>query len=329
MPKSLKSIFDKLKEIYEGISVTLKLIFSIALILSIIAGFTFVITYMRGNRFFSYEIFNVSNIWIFLLAGIYAVIILICAYGFFILGACMRITQSNPNVDRCLLYKWHDSGSLYIFINIFLVIVVFFIGCYFGHNDNSFTTFFAILAIIFYVMYMSSVLKDCKDIKILFMVSAIICTLLFGYFCYRRLNISFVELSLSFTGLGVGIFLIVCQAISIKRLFIAISMVVFLILLISMLIFPIIWVDIYKEFFKSIDLASDHVEIYLKDKNGSVPGKLIFDDGKYAYVEFNRTDRNCGDVGDSCIKTIRKKVPSEDVSIITRVKKDTKASVPK
>ena len=87
--------------------------------------------------------------------------------------------------------------------------------------------------------------------------------------------------------------------------------------------------DIYKEFFKSIDLASDHVEIYLKDKNGSVPGKLIFDDGKYAYVEFNRTDRNCGDVGDSCIKTIRKKVPSEDVSIITRVKKDTKASVPK
>ena len=86
---------------------------------------------------------------------------------------------------------------------------------------------------------------------------------------------------------------------------------------------------IYKEFLKFINLASDHVEIYLKDKNGSVPGKLIFDDGKYAYVEFNRTDRNCGDVGDSCIKTIRKKVPSEDVSIITRVKKDTKASVPK
>lgn len=93
-------------------------------------------------------------------------------------------------------------------------------------------------------------------------------------------------------------------------------MAVFLILLISMLIFPIIWVDIYKEFFKSINLASDHAEIYLKDKNESViSGKLIFDDGKYAYVEFDRTVSNCGDVGDSCIKTIRKKVPSEDVSI--------------
>lgn len=86
---------------------------------------------------------------------------------------------------------------------------------------------------------------------------------------------------------------------------------------------------IYKEFLKFINLASDHAEIYLKDKNESIRGKLIFDDGKYAYVEFDHTVRNCGDVGDSCIKTIRKKVPSEDVSIITRVKKDTKVSVPK
>ena len=88
--------------------------------------------------------------------------------------------------------------------------------------------------------------------------------------------------------------------------------------------------EIYKIFFKSRGLASDHAEIYLKDKNESViSGKLIFDDGKYAYVEFDRTYSNCIGVGDSCIKTIRKKVPSEDVSIITKVKKDTKASVPK
>ena len=87
--------------------------------------------------------------------------------------------------------------------------------------------------------------------------------------------------------------------------------------------------DIYKKILKSINLASDHAEIYLKDKNESIRGKLIFDDGKYAYVKFDRTVSNCGDVGDSCIKTIRKKVPSEDVSIITKVKKNTKASVPK
>ena len=87
--------------------------------------------------------------------------------------------------------------------------------------------------------------------------------------------------------------------------------------------------DIFKKTLKSINLTSDHVEIYLKDKNESINGELIFDDGKYAYVKFDRTVSNCGDVGDSCIKTIKKKVPSEDVSIITKVKKNTKASVPK
>ena len=62
-------------------------------------------------------------------------------------------------------------------------------------------------------------------------------------------------------------------------------------------------------------MASDRVEIYLKNENESVIGKLIFDDGKYAYVEFNRTDSNCGGIDVACDQTIRKKVPSEDVSI--------------
>lgn len=109
-------------------------------------------------------------------------------------------------------------------------------------------------------------------------------------------------------------------------IFIGISYILFL----STILYPELLRDIFKKTLKSISLASDHAEIYLKDKNESViSGKLIFDDGKYAYVEFDRTVSNCGDVGDSCIKTIRKKVPSEDVSIITKVKKDTKASVPK
>jgi len=59
-----------------------------------------------------------------------------------------------------------------------------------------------------------------------------------------------------------------------------------------------------------------YLTLYLKDKNESViSSKLIFDDGKYAYVEFNRTDRDCGGIGATCDQIIRKKVPSEDVSI--------------
>ena len=106
-------------------------------------------------------------------------------------------------------------------------------------------------------------------------------------------------------------------------MFIIMSYILFLLVI----LYPELLRDIFK---KALNLASDHAEIYLKDKNESViSGRLIFDDGKYAYVEFNRTVSNCDDIGDSCIKTIKKKVPSEDVSIITKVKKDTKASVPK
>ena len=106
------------------------------------------------------------------------------------------------------------------------------------------------------------------------------------------------------------------------------------ILFLLVILYPELLRDIFKKalnkILKSINLASDHVEIYLRDENKSIiSGRLIFDDGKYAYVEFNRTVSNCDDIGDSCIKTIKKKVPSEDVSIITKVKKDTKASVPK
>ena len=107
-------------------------------------------------------------------------------------------------------------------------------------------------------------------------------------------------------------------------IFIGISYILFL----STILYPELLRDIFKKALKSISLASDNVEIYLKDKNESIiSGRLIFDDGKYAYVEFDRTYSNCIDIGDSCIKTIRRKVPSEDVSIITKVKKDTKASV--
>lgn len=89
----------------------------------------------------------------------------------------------------------------------------------------------------------------------------------------------------------------------------------------ALLPFSDIHADFYKIFLQSRSLASDHAEIYLKDKNESIRGKLIFDDGKYAYVEFDRTYSNCIDIGDSCIKTIRRKVPSEDVSIVVSPKK--------
>ena len=98
-------------------------------------------------------------------------------------------------------------------------------------------------------------------------------------------------------------------------LMIAILVIMLLIYFITLLPLSDFHTKFYKEFLQSRGLASDHAEIYLKDKNESVRGKLIFDDGKYAYVEFNRTDSNCGGIGVACEQKLRKKVPSEDVSI--------------
>ncbi len=81
MSENLKSIFDWLKEISEKISVILKLIFSISLVFSIIMGFTFAVTYMRINGFFSYEIFSLNSMWMFFMAFLYLFIIIFAFYG--------------------------------------------------------------------------------------------------------------------------------------------------------------------------------------------------------------------------------------------------------
>lgn len=100
-----------------------------------------------------------------------------------------------------------------------------------------------------------------------------------------------------------------------KKVIIAILIVMFGVYLCSLLIMPKFYADLYSLFLRSLSLAADNAKIYLKNENRSVRGKLIFDDGKYAYVEFNRTDRDCGGIGAACDHIIRKKVPSEDVSI--------------
>lgn len=88
--KNQKSIFDESKEFYEKISPIVKLTSLVASAFSIIS-FTFAMVYMRDNGFFSYEIFSINFIWIFLLIGILFVII----HGFYIFGAYLCVTQNS------------------------------------------------------------------------------------------------------------------------------------------------------------------------------------------------------------------------------------------
>ena len=309
MPENSKNIIDELKEIYEGISVALKLIFSIALIFSIVMGFTFAVTYMRNKEFFSYEIFSLSNIWIFLLAGIYMVMILLVAYGLLIYAIFIRKPKDSQQKE-----SQHDSNSNIErlknkFSNLFSTIKNLDKEWLKNKFSNLFSTIF-------------NFFNNERNYVYLSIVPAFIICIKIGINLLLAVYIFFFILFL--------ILYFVLEEIKDKiKLMIFIIIFALLMYFITLLPFSDFHTKFYKEFLKSINLASDHAEIYLKDKNKSVPGKLIFDDGKYAYVEFDRTYSNCIGVGDSCIKTIRKKVPSEDVSIITKVKKDTKASVPK
>ena len=73
--ESPKNNFNKLKEISEGILSILKLISLIMSTFSIIIGFVFTMTYMRDNGFFSYEIFSINFMWVYLLVGMLLIVI--------------------------------------------------------------------------------------------------------------------------------------------------------------------------------------------------------------------------------------------------------------
>lgn len=332
MADNTKNIFDELKEFYEKISPILKLTSLVASAFSIIISFTFAMVYMRDNDFFSYEIFSINFMWIFLFIGIFFVAI----HGLYIFGAYLRITQTS----KC----W---SNIFIIMNGVLVIFVFPLFCSWLFNNfinPNFVVIFCFIAIAITCAFRLA-FRDCEFGKNIIILLFIAMSLVFIAACcifyksfdgHKEVFILFAFLLVLFilfeAGMAIISFEFSATAKSYENtnnFFNNIRLVLIAFFVLFFIILGLGGSRIYKEFLKSINLASDHVEIYLKDKNESINGELIFDDGKYAYVKFNRTVSNCGDVSDSCIKTIRKKVPSEDVSIITRVKKDTKASVPK
>lgn len=340
---------DKLNDILDKISPTFTLISSITCIP--IPGFIFNVTYMRANDFFSYEIFSTNFTWIFLFMGILLVVI----HGIYVLGVTKNHQITNKRTIQIIqnqiipITKNQRSDIIYyIFctvINIFLIVSVFLVCCFRLYDDNivfiGFVLFYIFLSIVL-IMFWSIVLgfhiysreNYIKGIALFIEIIYIVAPFIIFYFKEAQgLDSSFKAFAAIFLFFEILIIVISYVAIDIKRWFAAFILICWIISYSILLLVPLFPKyfnvnHICNKILKSINLASDHAEIYLKDKNKSVPGKLIFDDGKYAYVKFKNIDSNCS-VGSNACEIVRKKVPSEDVSIITRVKKDTKASVPK
>ena len=249
-------------------------------------GFTFVVTYMRTNSFFSYEIFSLNSMWMFFMAFLYLFVIIFALYFFSIAFIYFKLYEPLSNIIyilkecharnktglRCRCIRRYVNW-LSFFVSIYLIvcnIIVILLCCHFACTIKkiTITCFIAIYIISTIVFFLIPIITRCCEKAFIPKVVGFIVLVLYT---------------------GVFVVALYEQDISI---------------------------ELYKKFLQSRGLVSDHAEIYLKNENKSVPGKLIFDDGKYAYVEFNRTDSNCGGIGVACEQIIRKKVPSEDVSIL-------------
>lgn len=78
-------------------------------------------------------------------------------------------------------------------------------------------------------------------------------------------------------------------------------------------------------FLQSKSLAADKVEIYLKDKNRFVEGKMVFMDSKFAYVIYEDTKINSDGTDSKESYIANKRVPIENVTILNPLPKDSQS----
>lgn len=206
MLENSKNIIDELKEFYEKISPILKLTSLVASAFSIIISFMFAMTYMRDNGFFSYEIFSINFMWIFLLMGILFVII----HGLYIFGAYLRITPNHQRTKKQTIQVIKNqiittstisnrcAHIVCIDINIFLIVSLFLACCYILYNNNIFVYFINVYFVVLLItLFIACVLyvyrKDYNIIIALFIgIVYIVAPFIILYFKeLQGLNFSF------------------------------------------------------------------------------------------------------------------------------------------
>ena len=180
MADNTKDVFDELKEFYEKISPILKLTSLVASAFFIIISFTFTMTYMRNNNFFSYEVFSINFMWIFLLMGILFVII----HGLYIFGAYLRISPNHQRTkkqtiqvikNQIITTSTISNRCAYIVcidINIFLIVSLFLACCYILYNNNNIFIYFiyvylAVLLITLFIAFVLYVYRKNYNIRII------------------------------------------------------------------------------------------------------------------------------------------------------------------
>lgn len=210
--------------------------------------FIFVISYMRINEIFSFELLSLDNLWIFLFAFVYFLIFAFLALPFNVMM-------------HYLIYKKDKK-------------------------DLPFKTSLALVLLIFSTCFYAFIKFDAINPKWL-----VFCGIIVGvYFLFIGACLHFYENKNS-------------------KHFFALSFGIFVLLTYAAILFPNSFEMGFERFLKTKGLSAERAEIYLKDKQKFVIGKLIFRDSKFAYVRF---EDNIVGVGE---RNITKIIPLESVSI--------------
>lgn len=221
---------------------------------------------------------------------------MLCLFAFFI----FNITYMN--INNFFSYDLLSFSYLWIFIYMYLATCIFILS-----------------ALPFNVAFHYIVRKREKDIifcvslitiaflvvlVILFIIAFGLPNKLWTIFCFIVVFIYFVLINISID-------------FYIDRRF-GIKLIMLSLLLTGIVLLAIAYPKLFNEAFKKIlldeSLAANKVEIYLKNKDKFVLGKMVFKDNKFAYVEYKDIVKIDDNV--SLEQNISQMIPVENVSIL-------------
>ena len=214
----------------------------------ILCLFIFVVSYMRVNEIFSFDLLSFDNLWIFLFVFVYFLVFAFLALPFNVVGHYLVYKKDKNDI----LFKYSLVGLL-------LIVGVFI----FMFDKNEFNPKWLVFCGI----------------------------IVFVYFVFIGACLHFYENKN-------------------PKHFFALTFGAFVILTYCAILFPNNFEIGFERFLKTKGLSADRVEIYLKDKQKFVVGKLIFRDSKFAYVRFTDTIQ-----GLKSERNITKIVPIENISV--------------
>lgn len=234
---------------------------------------------------------------------IFKVVKLVIALGFMLcLFAFFIFNITYMNINNFFSYDLLSFNYLWIFIYMYLATCIFILSA------------LPFNAVFYYIIHKKEkdVIFGASLITVIFLVALVIVSIIdFGLpnkpwtiFCFIVVFIYFVLIDISinfYIDKQLPRMLIMLSLLLVSVVFLAIAS-------------PKLFNEAFKKFLLDESLAANKVEIYLKNKDKFVVGKMVFKDSKFAYVEYKDIIKIDDNV--SLEQNISQVIPVENISIL-------------